>query len=754
MDVLGKIVDNFFLALIQSYGRHKTPFKFSGRLSTGRFVFSSHSYLTEDYPKLSSGFCGRILGVFKLKSTYSPTGDQPQAIEKLTKWVQEGNVHQTLLGVTGSGKTFTVANLIQNVQKPTLIMSHNKTLAAQLYQEFKEYFPQNAVEYFVSYYDYYQPESYIPQTDTYIEKDADINEEIDKLRLSATTSLMTRKDVIVVASVSCIYNLGSPAEYSKVALELRAGMKIRTVDLLTRLTQIYYERNEFEFKRGTFRVRGDVVDVYPAYVDYGVRLEVLDDVLIAIDFFDPISGDALTYEGLPVERRGSHTKAQTQDEDDFVKLQARQGGFVMIYPAKHYVTNEEKREDGIKQIEVDLEKRLTELRDAGKNIEAYRLEQRTNYDLEMIREIGYCKGIENYSRYFDGRAVGEAPFPLLDFFPKDYLTVIDESHISIPQIRGMYNGDRARKTTLVDYGFRLPSALDNRPLNFAEFLQKVGQVVYTSATPDEWELLQSDGRVAEQLVRPTGILDPKVTILPSKGQVDDLLRRILDRVQRGERVLVTTLTKRMAEELSTYLLEKKVKVTYLHSDIDTLERTDILDNLRRGQYDVLVGINLLREGLDLPEVSLVAILDADKEGFLRSQTSLIQTMGRAARHVNGEVVMYADNVTGSMNRAVEEVTRRRAAQEKYNTDHDITPVQITKPLREKLVDELIKEQLDKAKGKLSKAVLDIDYNSLPPSQLKKEIKRLEQEMKYQAEILNFEQAATLRDLVRKLKNLL
>ncbi len=692
--------------------------------------------------------------MFKLHSDYKPTGDQPQAIEKLTKWVKEGQPHQTLLGVTGSGKTFSIACLIQNVQKPTLIMSHNKTLAAQLYQEFKEYFPENAVEYFVSYYDYYQPESYIPQTDTYIEKDADINEEIDKLRLSATTSLMTRKDVIVVASVSCIYNLGSPAEYSKVALELRAGMKMRMVDLLTRLTQIYYERNEFEFKRGTFRVRGDVVDVYPAYVDYGVRLEVLDDVLIAIDFFDPISGDGLTYESLPVERRSSHTKAQTQDEADFVKLQARQGGFVMIYPAKHYVTNEEKREDGIKQIEIDLAKRLKELRDAGKNIEAYRLEQRTNYDLEMIREIGYCKGIENYSRYFDGRAVGEAPFPLLDFFPKDYLTVIDESHISIPQIRGMYNGDRARKQTLVDYGFRLPSALDNRPLNFAEFLQKVGQVVYTSATPDEWEIQQSDGRVAEQLVRPTGILDPLVTILPTKGQVDDLLERILERVKRGERVLVTTLTKRMAEELSTYLLEKKVKVTYLHSDIDTLERTDILDNLRRGEYDVLVGINLLREGLDLPEVSLVAILDADKEGFLRSQTSLVQTMGRAARHVHGEVVMYADNVTGSMNRAVEEVTRRRAAQEKYNQDRGITPVQITKPLREKLVDELIKEQLDKAKGKLSKAVLDIDYNSLPPSQLKKEIKRLEAEMKYQAEILNFEQAATLRDLVRKLKNLL
>ena len=689
--------------------------------------------------------------VFNLKSTYKPTGDQPQAIKKLTQWVKEGHPHQTLLGVTGSGKTFSVANLIQNVQKPTLIMSHNKTLAAQLYQEFRDYFPENAVEYFVSYYDYYQPESYIPQTDTYIEKDADINEEIDKLRLSATASLMTRKDVIVVASVSCIYNLGSPAEYSKVALELRVGMKIRLTDLLLRLAQIYYERNEFEFKRGTYRVRGESVDVYPAYVDYGVRLEVLDGVLMAIDFFDPLTGDSLSYTGLLEERRGSHTKSATQNEGDYNKMQARQGGFTMIYPAKHYVTNEERRGEGIKQIEVDLEKRLKELKDAGKNIEAYRLEQRTRYDLEIAQEIGYCKGIENYSRYFDGRAPGDAPYPLLDFFPKDYLTVIDESHISVPQIRGMYNGDRSRKQTLIDYGFRLPSALDNRPLNFEEFLQKVGQVVYTSATPDEWEITKSEGRVAEQLIRPTGILDPPVTILPSKGQVDDLVARIAVCVKRGERVLVTTLTKRMAEELSTYLVEKKIKVTYLHSDIKTLERTDILDNLRRGQYDVLVGINLLREGLDLPEVSLVAILDADKEGFLRSQTSLVQTMGRAARHINGEVVMYADNITGSMKRAIEEVTRRRATQEAYNKAHNIVPVQITKPIREKLIDEIIEEQLSSLGG-AKRSKLEVDYRSLPPNELKKEIKRLEQEMKYQAENLNFEQAARLRDLVKSLKN--
>ncbi|MBU0649709.1 excinuclease ABC subunit UvrB [Patescibacteria group bacterium] len=666
--------------------------------------------------------------MFKLVSNYQPTGDQPQAIEKLTDWVKKGCRHQTLLGVTGSGKTFTVANLIQNVQKPTLIMSHNKTLAAQLYQEFKQYFPENAVEYFVSYYDYYQPESYIPQTDTYIEKDADINEEIDKMRLSATTSLMTRRDVLVVASVSCIYNLGSPAEYSRVALELRAGMRLRMSDLLMRLSQIYYERDEFDFKRGTYRVRGDTVDVYPAYVDYAVRLEVLDGVLLTMAFFEPLTGEPLV----------DHTA----------------DGPVMIYPAKHYVTNEERREDGIKQIELDLDTQLAAFKQVGKQVEAYRLEQRTRYDLEMLREIGYCKGIENYSRYFDGRQPGEPPFPLLDFFPPDSLTVIDESHISIPQIRGMYHGDRSRKQTLIDFGFRLPSALDNRPLNFEEFLHKVGQVVYTSATPEDWEVGMSQDRIAEQLVRPTGILDPLVTILPTQGQVADLVTRISSCVKQGERVLVTTLTKRMAEELSAYLLEKKLKVTYLHSDIDTLERTDILDNLRRGEYDVLVGINLLREGLDLPEVSLVAILDADKEGFLRSQTSLIQTMGRAARHVHGQVVMYADHVTGSMQRAVEEVTRRRAAQESYNRKYGITPVQITKPIREKLVSEVLEEALEKGRGRNKGKVQEKDYQALPPNELKREIKQLETEMKYQAEMLNFEKAAALRDLVRELKKLL
>lgn len=729
--------------------------------------------------------------MFKLKSDFKPTGDQPQAIQKLTQWIKEGHKHQTLLGVTGSGKTFTMANVIANVQKPTLVLSHNKTLAAQLYQEFREFFPQNAVEYFVSYYDYYQPESYIPQTDTYIEKDAQINDEIDKLRLSATTALMTRKDVIVVSSVSCIYNLGSPAEYSKVALELKVGMKIRLKDLLTRLLQIYYERNEFEFKRGTFRVRGDFVDVFPAYVDFGLRIEIFDDILSSIYFLDPLSGDVMSQDDPRLGEYG-HFGAHVN------LSQSRVSKSIFIYPAKHYITNEEKRELGIKQIEYDLQERVKELKALGKEIEAYRLEQRTKYDIEMIREIGYCKGIENYSRYFDGRKPGEAPYTLLDFFPKDFLMIIDESHISVPQIRGMYNGDKSRKQTLVDYGFRLPSALDNRPLNFDEFLSRINQVIYTSATPDEWEIEMSQGRVAEQLVRPTGILDPKVSVLPTKGQIKDLICRIEERVNKKERVLVTTLTKRMAEELSSFLLEKKIKVTYLHSDIDTLERTDILDKLRRGEFDVLVGINLLREGLDLPEVSLVAILDADKEGFLRSQTSLIQTMGRAARHVNGEVVMYADTITESMRKALEEVNRRRAAQEEYNKKHGITPKQIVKAIREKIVEEssqedtlenvllgsplskykfvlrdnlvkvkdknigkgkvsyldLMQENIEKSLKKKKSKVLDIDYFALPPSVLKKEIKRLEQEMKYQAEMLNFEQAAVIRDLVKKLKSVL
>lgn len=636
------------------------------------------------------------------------------------------------MGVTGSGKTFTVANVIQQVQKPTLVISHNKTLAAQLYQEFRDYFPQNAVEYFVSYYDYYQPESYIPSTDTYIEKDSDINEKIDKLRLSATTSLMTRKDVIVVSSVSCIYNLGSPAEYSKVAIELKLGMKLRQIDLLKRLAQIYYDRADYDFKRGTYRVVGENIDVHFAYQDYAVRLVIFDDVLRNISYFNPISGEDME---LPwsVHQRND---------------------FVMIYPAKHYITEEEKRGWAIEQIKRDLEIRLKELRESGKQLEAYRLEQRTNYDLEMIQEIGYSKGIENYSRYFDGRKPGEAPHSLLEFFPKDYLLVIDESHITVPQIRGMHNGDRSRKQTLIDYGFRLPSALDNRPLNFDEFQRLAGQTIYVSATPDEWEIRRSGGKIAELLIRPTGILDPEVTVLPSKGQVQDLLAKIKERVEKHQRVLVTTLTKRMAEELSKYLEEQQIKVTYLHSDIDTLERTNILDDLRRGNYDVLVGINLLREGLDLPEVSLVAILDADKEGFLRSSTSLIQTMGRAARHVAGEVVMYADNVTDSMKFAISEVARRREIQAKYNKDHRQAAVGISKPIREKLIDQEIEDELEKISKKRKIYSVDIDLKQMPPQELKKEIKKLEKLMVSEAEMLNFEQAASLRDKIREIKKLL
>ena len=717
--------------------------------------FLWYLYATELTPKMSMTYpyktqnlCYNFLCMFKLKSDYKPTGDQPQAIEYLTNNLKNGDKHQVLLGVTGSGKTFTVANVIKNINKPTLILSHNKTLAAQLYQEFKEYFPENAVEYFVSYYDYYQPESYLPATDTYIEKDADINERIDRLRLSATTSLMTRKDVIVVSSISCIYNLGSPAEYTKYAVELRKGMKIRIQDLLKRLSQIYYERSEFDFKRGTYRVRGDVVDIYPSYVDFALRVELFNDTLVGLTYFDPLTGSEISYEGGPAKRQGSHLKSLSQNEQNYIKDMVKNQGPVSIFPAKHYITAEEKRGDALIQIRADLEKRIKALEKAGKNLEAYRIKQRTNYDLEMMQEIGYCKGIENYSRYFDGRNPGDPPYTLMDFFPKDFLFVIDESHITMPQARGMYLGDRSRKQSLIDYGFRLPSALDNRPLNFEEFTHKINQVIYASATPADWEMSMAEGSVAEQLIRPTGIIDPKVTILPSENQIEDLLGRIRERVKNKQRVLVTTLTKRMSEELATYLKENGVKVTYLHSDIDTLERTDILDDLRKGNYDVLVGINLLREGLDLPEVSLVAILDADKEGFLRSETSLVQTMGRAARHILGEVIMYADTVTGSMERAIREVDRRREAQSQYNEEHNITPVQIVKPIRGKLIDEEIEEEINKRDKKSEK---EIDYMQLPPNELKKEIKNLEKIMKYEAEMLNFERAAELRDKILHIK---
>jgi excinuclease ABC subunit B len=676
---------------------------------------------------MSRGIYVIIFLMFKIQSPFKPTGDQPQAIEKLTKNLKKGIKDQVLLGVTGSGKTFVMANVIKNINKPTLVISHNKTLAAQLYQEFKEFFPNNAVEYFVSYYDYFQPESYIPSTDTYIEKDSAINEKIDKLRLSATTSLMTRKDVIVVSSVSCIYSLGSPAEYSKVAIELRKGMKLRLSDLLTRLSQTHYERADYDFKRGNYRVVGDVVDIFPAYQDSAVRLEIFNDILMNVSFFDPLTGNEVV-----------NTREGTQSDS----------GIIVIYPAKHYITAQERFKGSVEMIKEDLEIRLKDLRSNGKQLEAYRLEQRTNYDLEMMNELGYCKGIENYSRYFDGRNPGEAPYTLLDFFPKDYLVVIDESHMSVPQIRGMFNGDKARKETLINYGFRLPSALDNRPLNFNEFIKKTDRKVYVSATPDEWEIDRSKKEIVELLVRPTGIIDPKITILPTKGQVDDLLKRIEEKVSLKQRVLVTTLTKRMSEDLSTYLKEKNIKVTYLHSDIDTLERTDILDDLRKGEYDVLVGINLLREGLDLPEVSLVAILDADKEGFLRSETSLIQVMGRAARHIQGEVVMYADNITGSMKRAISEVERRRNIQLEFNKKYGITPVQITKPIRNKLIDQELEEELE---GKKKDVYIDIDFKQLPPNELKKAITNLEKEMKYEADNLNFERAAVLRDKIRDLK---
>jgi excinuclease ABC subunit B len=658
--------------------------------------------------------------VFDLQSPYHPSGDQPQAIEKLSARLVSGDKDQVLLGVTGSGKTYTIANVIKEVQRPTLVISHNKTLAAQLFQEFRDFFPNNAVEYFVSYYDYFQPESYLPATDTYIEKDSDINEKIEKLRLAATTSLMTRKDVIVISSVSCIYNLGSPEMYSSMAVRLLAGMKMRSLDFMTRLSQINYERSDIDFKRGTYRVIGDIVDVFLAYQDFALRVEFLDNKVVNITSFDPVTASDI------------ESKIQSVD----------------IYPAKHYVTPLDRTKTVVEEIKRDLDLRVQELKKMDKKLEAYRLEQRTNYDLEMMQEIGYCKGIENYSRYFDNRAPGSTPYTLMDFFPKDYLLIIDESHITVPQVRGMYNGDQARKRTLIDYGFRLPSALDNRPLNFDEFLGKVGQTIFVSATPNEWEIERSHGEITELLVRPTGILDPKVTILPIKDQVKDLLGRIKERVARKERTLVTTLTKRMAEELSTYLLEQNIKVTYLHSDVDTLERTEILDDLRKGSYDVLVGINLLREGLDLPEVSLVAILDADKEGFLRSDTALIQTMGRAARHILGEVVMYADRVTDSMKRAIAEVDRRRAIQEAYNIEHGITPEKISKPFRDRVIEEDPEAEID---PKAKKSMIDVDYLQLPPAELKKAIKALEKEMIYEAEVLNFEKAASLRDKIREIK---
>lgn len=664
---------------------------------------------------------------FQLVSDFKPTGDQPQAIKKLVDNLGKKIRNNVLLGVTGSGKTFTMANVIQEIQRPTLVISHNKTLAAQLYQEFRDFFPKNAVSYFVSYYDYYQPEAYIPQSDTYIEKEAEINEEIDKLRLSATTNLLTRKDVIVVASVSCIYNLGSPVEYGKFVLELRSGMKIDLKSIMLRLTDLQYERNDYAFERGSFRLRGETVDLYPAYKDTGIRIELTNNKLPKLSEFNPLTGDTISI------LKGT-----------------------VIYPAKHYMTDPQIYNSVFPMIRSDMEKQVELLKKAGKTLEAQRIKQRTNFDLEMIREVGYVNGIENYSRYFDGRAPGQPPYTLLDYFnhaSKEFLTIVDESHITLPQLRGMYNGDQSRKQTLINYGFRLPSALDNRPLKFAELMHRLNQIVYVSATPDEYELSLANEKngIVEQLIRPTNLVDPKVIIKPTKGQIIDLIDEINKRVSGKQRVLVTTLTKKMAEELSSYLEEQDIKVAYLHSDIQTLERQDILDRLRKGEYDVLVGINLLREGLDLPEVSLVAILDADKEGFLRSRTSLIQTMGRAARHVDSQVIMYADIETRSMKNAIDEVERRRNIQLKYNKRYHKKPIGIQKGIRAKLIDEDITES-KKYKDSLDFLTNLSQKEVLLPDEKESLIKKLRKEMKKAAQNLNFEKAALIRDQILLIKN--
>ncbi|EKD86126.1 MAG: hypothetical protein ACD_37C00458G0003 [uncultured bacterium] len=666
----------------------------------------------------------RIVMNFKISSDFKPAGDQPEAIRSLIKSLKEKNRHQVLLGVTGSGKTFTMANVIENLQRPTLIISHNKTLAAQLYQEFRDFFPQNAVSYFVSYYDYYQPEAYIPQSDTYIEKESEINEEIDKLRLAATTNLLTRKDVIVVASVSCIYNIGSPIEYGKFVLEIKKGVKLSQKLIILRLTDLQYDRNDYGMKRGTFRLRGENIEIFPAYSDYGLSIEILNDKIKKISEFDPLTGGTI--------------KTLTGS---------------VIYPAKHYMTDPRTYNDVFKQIRADLAIRLGQLRSQNKLLEAQRLEQRTNYDLEMIREVGFVNGIENYSRYFDGRSPGQPPHTLLDYFEecaKDWLCLIDESHITLPQLRGMYNGDRSRKETLIEYGFRLPSALDNRPLRYEEFMQRTHQMVYVSATPNDYELSlakeESAKAVVEQLVRPTGLVDPRITIRETKGQINDLISEIEKRVAKSERVLVTTLTKRMAEDLSSFLKEHGIKVSYLHSDIATLDRQDELDKLREGEYDVLVGINLLREGLDLPEVSLVAILDADKEGFLRSRTSLVQIMGRAARHVDAEVIMYADNVTGSMKEAIKEVERRRNVQLEFNKKHKITPRSIVKSIRARLVE---KEEEDQKSAQFITHLQQKEV--LLPDERDLLIRRLTAEMREAAKELDFETAVILRDQIKILK---
>ncbi len=655
--------------------------------------------------------------MFDLVSKYKPTGDQPTAIKKLSEGLSKGVDNQVLLGVTGSGKTYTIANVIKNYGRPTLVMSHNKTLAAQLYQELRDFFPNNAVSYFVSYYDYYQPEAYIPTTDTYIAKETEINDEIDKLRLAATTNLMTRQDTIVVASVSCIYNLGSPDEYGKLTLQMMKGEKISRNSIVDRLLDLMYQRNDYNFTRSTFRVRGDVVELIPGYEDKSFRVTFNGDFIQKIEQVDPLTGDII---------------AEKES--------------VIIYPAKHYVTDASTYEKVFDQIRHDLAIQVKLFEKEGKLVEAQRIRQRTEYDLKMIKELGYVNGIENYSRYFDGRNPGDPPYALLEFFnsvSKDWLLVLDESHMTIPQIRGMYNGDRARKSTLIDYGFRLPAAYDNRPLKSEEFWTKIKKTIYMSATPSEYEIEKSgSGNIAEQLIRPTGVVDPEIEVRKSEGQIQDLMKEIERVVKKNERVLVNTLTKRMSEDLTTFLEEKGIKVNYLHSDIDTLSRQDVLDDLRSGVYDVLVGINLLREGLDLPEVGLVAILDADKEGFLRSRSSLIQIMGRGARRVDSHVILYADNITGSMEDAISEVNRRREHQLKYNKDHGITPQTIEKEIRAKLIErERILEDL--------KPLIEKDV--LLPDEKEKLIKSLRREMQAAAKDLDFETAALIRDKIRFLK---
>ncbi|MDD6042658.1 MAG: excinuclease ABC subunit UvrB [Eubacteriaceae bacterium] len=654
------------------------------------------------------------MGQFKLVSDYKPTGDQPQAIDKLVKGVLEGKKHQTLMGVTGSGKTFTMANIIEQVQKPTLVISHNKTLAAQLHGEFKEFFPENAVEYFVSYYDYYQPEAYVPSTDTYIEKDSQINDEIEKLRHSATAALAERRDVIIVASVSCIYGLGSPFDYENQMLSLRPGMEKPRNEILRKLVDIQYNRNDLAFERGTFRVRGDIIDIFPAGSDKAIRVELFGDEVESIKEMNPLTGEILGIRN-----------------------------HVAIYPASHYVTTKENMERAISTIEAELAERTQWFQDRGKLLEAQRIEQRTRYDIEMLREIGSCKGIENYSRHLAGTEAGTRPYTLIDYFPDDFLILIDESHVMLPQLRAMYAGDRSRKSSLVDYGFRLPSALDNRPLQFSEFQGMVNQAIYVSATPAAYEKESSGGITAEQIIRPTGLLDPPIYVRKTEGQIDDLIGELKKVAKEGNRAFVTTLTKKMAESLTTYLTNAGIRVRYLHSEVDTLERLEIIRDLRLGEFDVLVGINLLREGLDIPEVTLVAILDADKEGFLRTETSLIQTVGRAARNTEGRVIMYADSISPAMRAAIDETERRRSIQDKYNKEHGITPQSVKKSVRAVIEATKAAETENSYKGKKPLEMTN--------KELKDYVKKLEKEMQQAAADLQFERAAQLRDQIFEYK---